>query len=101
MRSFSDSALRPLNTTQWIAPMRAHASMLIASWGTMGMYSTTRSPFSHAEAAEHVRRLVHLAMQTLVSVDVHLFGGLALPDERGFCSCAARSGGDRCSCKMR
>lgn len=31
MRSLSASAESPLNTTQWMAPMRAHASMPMAS----------------------------------------------------------------------
>ena len=44
MRSLSASAESPLNTTQWMAPMRAHASMQMANCGIMGRYSTTRSP---------------------------------------------------------
>ena len=45
IRSRSDSALNPPNTMLWGAPIRAHASMAMASSGTMGMYSVTRSPF--------------------------------------------------------
>ena len=37
MRSRSDSELKPPNTTLCTAPMRAHASMAIASSGTSGM----------------------------------------------------------------
>ena len=44
MRSRSDSALNPPNTMLWGAPMRAQASMAMASSGTMGMYRVTRSP---------------------------------------------------------
>ena len=36
MRSRSDSALKPPNTTEWTAPMRAHASIAIASSGMSG-----------------------------------------------------------------
>ena len=45
MRSRSDSALKPPKTTLWTAPMRAHASMAMASSGMSGRYSATRSPF--------------------------------------------------------
>ncbi|CFN75366.1 Uncharacterised protein [Bordetella pertussis] len=31
---------KPPNTTEWMAPMRAHASMANTASGTMGMYST-------------------------------------------------------------
>jgi len=44
LRSATASALKPPNTTLWVAPMRAQASMATASSGTMGMYSVTRSP---------------------------------------------------------
>jgi len=37
MRVASSFAAKPPNTTEWIAPMRAHASMAIAASGTMGM----------------------------------------------------------------
>ena len=37
MRSRSDSAEKPPNTTEWIAPIRAHASMATTASGTMGM----------------------------------------------------------------
>jgi hypothetical protein len=36
MRSRSDSALKPPNTTLWMAPMRAHASIAMASSGISG-----------------------------------------------------------------
>ena len=63
------------------ASARQHADRELGDHGHVQHHAIA---LSHAEAAEHVRRLAHLAMQTLVSVDVHLFGGLALPDERGF-----------------
>ena len=37
----------------------------------------------HAQVLEHVGGLAHLAVQALVGVHLHLFGGLALPDEGG------------------
>ncbi len=37
MRSRSDSALKPPKTTLWTAPMRAQASIAIASSGISGM----------------------------------------------------------------
>ena len=37
MRSRSDSAENPPNTTEWTAPMRAHASMATTDSGIMGM----------------------------------------------------------------
>ena len=36
MRSRSDSGEKPPNTTEWIAPMRAHASIAIAASGIIG-----------------------------------------------------------------
>jgi hypothetical protein len=37
MRAASSCAAKPPNTTEWIAPMRAHPSMAISASGTMGM----------------------------------------------------------------
>jgi hypothetical protein len=37
MRSASESAENPPNTTEWAAPMRAHASMATGSSGIIGM----------------------------------------------------------------
>jgi hypothetical protein len=37
MRSLRLCALKPQNTTLWMAPMRAQASVAITSSGTMGM----------------------------------------------------------------
>ena len=39
-----ESAENPPNTTLWIAPMRAHASIAIGSASVAGMYSATASP---------------------------------------------------------
>ena len=36
MRSRSDSAEKPPNTTEWTAPIRAQASMAMAASGIMG-----------------------------------------------------------------
>src|SRR5208282_3578293 len=38
------SPLNPPNTTEWITPRRAHASMVMGNSGTMGMWMVTRSP---------------------------------------------------------
>src|SRR5450756_2440125 len=45
MRDLSASALKPPNTTMWMAPMRAQASMTTGSSAIMGRYTATRSPF--------------------------------------------------------
>ena len=37
MRSTNELALKPPKTTEWMAPMRAQASTLMASSGIMGM----------------------------------------------------------------
>ncbi len=37
MRAASSAAAKPPNTTEWIAPSRAQASMAIAASGTIGM----------------------------------------------------------------
>ncbi len=37
IRVASSLAANPPNTTEWIAPMRAHASMAIAASGIIGM----------------------------------------------------------------
>ena len=45
IQSASDCAEKPANTTEWMAPIRAHASTAIANSGIIGMYKQTRSPF--------------------------------------------------------
>ena len=37
IRSASDAAANPPNTTEWIAPLRAHASMANVASGIIGM----------------------------------------------------------------
>ena len=37
MRVASSGAAKPPNTTEWMAPMRAQASMAITASGTIGM----------------------------------------------------------------
>ena len=37
MRVASSGAAKPPNTTEWMAPMRAHASMAITASGIIGM----------------------------------------------------------------
>ena len=37
MRSLSDSAEKPPNTTEWMAPMRAQACMATMASGVIGM----------------------------------------------------------------
>ena len=37
IRVASSVAAKPPNTTEWTAPMRAHASMAITASGTIGM----------------------------------------------------------------
>jgi hypothetical protein len=44
MRIASSWAANPPNTTECTAPRRAQASMAITAPGTIGMYTTTRSP---------------------------------------------------------
>src|ERR1700737_3699649 len=52
----------PPNTTEWITPSRAQASIVIGSSGTSGMWTVTRSPFlrpqkSRRSAANSFTRL--------------------------------------------
>ena len=44
MRWESDSAEKPAKTTEWTAPIRAHANIEIGNSRSMGRYITTRSP---------------------------------------------------------
>ena len=44
IRPASASGEKPPNTTEWIAPMRAQASIATAASGTIGKYIVTRSP---------------------------------------------------------
>ena len=37
MRAASSAGAKPPNTTEWIAPIRAHASMATTASGTIGM----------------------------------------------------------------
>ena len=45
MRSARAWAPNPANTTEWMAPMRAHASIRNTASGQVGMERVTRSPF--------------------------------------------------------
>ena len=40
----SSGGANPPNTTEWIAPMRAHASMAMSASGIIGIYRMTVSP---------------------------------------------------------
>ena len=51
MRSRRASALKPANTTECTAPMRAQASITKHSSGTMGMYTATVSPLRTPDAS--------------------------------------------------
>ena len=44
IRTASSLAANPPNTTECTAPILAHASMAITASGTIGRYTTTRSP---------------------------------------------------------
>ncbi len=56
MRPASASAEKPPNTTEWMAPMRAQASMATAASGIMGRYSVMRSPFTTPSAVSALAR---------------------------------------------
>ena len=60
-RSAMASAEKPPKTTQWTAPMRAQASMAIASSGIIGMYIETTSPLRTPKRLQHVGELADLA----------------------------------------
>ena len=45
IRSRKASGEKPPNTTEWIAPTLAHASIAIAASKIIGIYKHTRSPF--------------------------------------------------------
>ena len=49
-RSASAVAEKPPNTTLWGAPMRAHASIVTGSAGTIGMWIVTTSSSSTPDA---------------------------------------------------
>ena len=51
IRSRTDSALKPPNTTLWTAPMRAQASIATATSGIIGRKIPTRSPWPTPSAA--------------------------------------------------
>ena len=44
IRSPQERPLNPPNTSEWMTPSRAQASMVIGRSGVMGMCSVTRSP---------------------------------------------------------
>lgn len=52
MRPLRDSEEKPANTMEWMAPMRAQASMVMASSGIMGMYRVTTSPVHTVKVGE-------------------------------------------------
>ena len=68
--------LKPPNTSEWMTPSRAQASMVTGSSVTIGRCRVTRSPaFRPGEVAEHRGELVYLAKQLAVA-DVHRLVGL-------------------------
>ena len=56
MRLAMESGEKPPNTTEWIAPMRAQASIATAASGIIGRYSVTRSPFTTPSAVSAFAR---------------------------------------------
>ena len=62
MRSPQAAPLNPPNTSEWITPRRAQASMATGSSGTIGMWNVIRSPVctpqkSRSRAANSLTRL--------------------------------------------
>ena len=68
LRSAMASAAKPPKITEWTAPIRAQASMAMASSGIIGMYIDTTSPLLDAQLLQHVGELAHFVVQHLVGV---------------------------------
>ncbi len=81
MRSRSESSLNAPNTTEWIAPMRAQASMATGSWGIICMYRQTRSPFSTPSDFSALANLQTSACSSLYVICDLLARLVAFPDD--------------------
>ena len=82
MRSRSDSALKPPKTTLCTAPMRAQASIAMASSGHERHVDRDAVALDHAQRLEHVGELRDLAVEREVGQRAAL-ARLAFPDEGG------------------
>ena len=81
MRSRSDSELKPPKTTECTAPMRAHASIAIASFGNQREIDRDAVAALHAERLHDVGELTDLAIQVEVGQRPPI-ARLTFPDDR-------------------
>ena len=88
MRSRSDSALKPPNTTLWTAPIRAQASIAIASSRDERHVDRDAIALVHAERLQHVGKRRHLAIEIVVG-QRSAIAGLAFPDDRRLVAASA------------
>ena len=80
------SPLNPPNTTEWITPRRAHASMVIGSSGNHGhVNGDAVAGFQSGKIAQHGGDFIHAAVQLLVGDHRGgFFFRLGNEDQRGF-----------------
>ena len=89
MRSARAWAPNPANTTEWMAPMRAHASIRYTASGHVGMERVTPVALPHPEGAQGRRRPGHVELELRVGAD-HPLAALVQVDEGGASALAGR-----------
>ena len=90
MRSMSESGLKPPNTTEWGAPMRAQASIATGQLGDHRHVDADAVALGHAEPLQHVGEPLHVGEEVGVG-DRAGVARLALPVVRDL---VAAAGGD-------
>ena len=81
MRSLSDSAENPPNTTEWIAPMRAHACIAITASRNERHVDDDAIAALHALRLERVGKRAHLSVQLAIAQAPRV-SRLAFEDDR-------------------
>ena len=100
MRSRSDSALNPPKTTLCTAPMRAQASMAIASSGISGRYNATRSPRWTPSDFSTLANCADLAVEVPIGQRPPV-ARFTFPDDRGLVAPRPCARADRGSSRWR
>ncbi len=83
MRAARLADAKPPKTTEWIAPIRVHASIANSASGTIGMYSSTRSPRPTPSATSIAADAIDLVVQLAIRVDALVPGLGRDVDQRG------------------
>ena len=83
MRSLSASGENPPKTTEWMAPIRAQASMANAASGIIGHVDTDTVALADSLCSQRIRESTYLNLELLIGKRLAVIGVVPLPDNRG------------------